>query len=331
MPAPLRSSGKAFEARPLGWAGRPGFLLRHGWDPGEGERRGGGPVDRSNGKRTRSGPPPTPYPPRTDWCTLPLPWPLPRPHRPSRAPVRRAAHRPRAASAVPAAPALSPRGCRHCGATLSPQARYCHRCGEPVEAAPAPARPAEADRLAWLVAAALCAVLLGGIVWRWCADQPAPAIPQMANPGRRRRRHHRDVPSGPAPGHQPDVAPGALRSAVQPDHGGGRSRATARRSCGSPRWPSAPTPSSTRWTPTPATTPRCSGSRPETWPARAPWPTPSCGQSPGHLFGYVVRGTAAELAGRHAPPPRGPGATSCQPLRRPRWPPAARSTGTMRR
>jgi hypothetical protein len=93
---------------------------------------------------------------------------------------------------------LGPRGCRACGATLSPQARYCHRCGEPVEPGAPPARPAAADRLAWLVAAALCAVLLGGIVWRVVRDQPAPAIPQMANPGAGGAGAS-DVPSGPAP------------------------------------------------------------------------------------------------------------------------------------
>jgi hypothetical protein len=93
---------------------------------------------------------------------------------------------------------LSPRGCRHCGATLSPQARFCHRCGEPVEAAPPAARPAGADRRAWLVAAVLCALLIGAIVWRVVRDQPAPAVPQMANPGAAGGGPS-DVPSGPAP------------------------------------------------------------------------------------------------------------------------------------
>src|SRR6476646_5457332 len=92
---------------------------------------------------------------------------------------------------------LSPRGCRHCGAALSAQARFCHRCGEPVEAPPA-ARPAEADRRAWLVAAALCAILIGAIVWRVEREQPAPAIPQMANPGAGGAASW-DVPSRAAP------------------------------------------------------------------------------------------------------------------------------------
>lgn len=93
---------------------------------------------------------------------------------------------------------LSPRGCRHCGAALSAQARFCHRCGEPVEAAPPAARPVEADRRAWLVAAALCAILIGAIVWRVEREQPAPAIPQMANPGAGGAASS-DVPTGAAP------------------------------------------------------------------------------------------------------------------------------------
>jgi ribosomal protein L40E len=78
---------------------------------------------------------------------------------------------------------LDPRTCRHCGATLSPRARYCHRCGEPAEAATAAARAPGSDRRAWLVAAALCALLVGAIVWRVMREQPAPEVPQMANPG----------------------------------------------------------------------------------------------------------------------------------------------------
>jgi hypothetical protein len=93
---------------------------------------------------------------------------------------------------------LTPRGCSHCGATLSPQARFCHRCGEPVDAEPAAARPPGANGRAWLVAAALCAILLGGIVWRVERDQPAPAIPQMANPGAGAAGSP-DVPTGAAP------------------------------------------------------------------------------------------------------------------------------------
>ncbi|HKU62153.1 MAG TPA: zinc ribbon domain-containing protein [Gemmatimonadales bacterium] len=93
---------------------------------------------------------------------------------------------------------LSPRACRHCGATLSPQAHFCHRCGEPAEASAPAARAAGTERLAWLVAASLCAILIGAIVWRVERDQPAPAIPQMANPGAGGAEAS-GTPSGPAP------------------------------------------------------------------------------------------------------------------------------------
>jgi hypothetical protein len=51
-----------------------------------------------------------------------------------------------------------------------------------VAAAPAARRP-DADRRPWLVAAALCALLVGAMVWRVVREQPAPPVPQMANPG----------------------------------------------------------------------------------------------------------------------------------------------------
>jgi double zinc ribbon protein len=92
---------------------------------------------------------------------------------------------------------LNPRECRHCGAELSPRARYCHRCGEPVVAAPA-ARPGGADRQAWLVATALCALLVGAIVWRVVREQPTPEVPQMANAGAA-GAGGAEAPSGPAP------------------------------------------------------------------------------------------------------------------------------------
>jgi hypothetical protein len=92
---------------------------------------------------------------------------------------------------------LDPRACRHCGATLSPRARFCHRCGEPAEAAAPSSRAPDSDRRAWLVAAALCALLVGAIVWRVVREQPAPEVPQMANPGA--GGAEAGGPAGPAP------------------------------------------------------------------------------------------------------------------------------------
>lgn len=71
---------------------------------------------------------------------------------------------------------LARRACPHCQAELSAQARFCHRCGKPVGAA-------GSDRKAWLVAGAVCVLLVGGIVYNVSRDAPAPAAPDMANAG----------------------------------------------------------------------------------------------------------------------------------------------------
>jgi hypothetical protein len=52
-----------------------------------------------------------------------------------------------------------------------------------VDSAGPAGRPRGADRRAWLVAAAICALLVGAIVWRVVREQPTPAVPQMATPG----------------------------------------------------------------------------------------------------------------------------------------------------
>ena len=196
--------------------------------------------------------------------------------------------------------ALSPRGCRNCGATLSPQARYCHRCGEPVEAGPAPARPAEADRLAWLVAAALCAVLLGGIVWRVVRDQPAPAIPQMANPGAGGAGTS-DVASGPAP----DISQMSPRERFD--------RLFNRIMAAAQRGDSAQV---LRFTPM----------------ALGAYTQLDTVDADARYHAAVLRLQIGDAAGARgtAPQPRGPGATS-PATTPPSRPPGARSTGTTRR
>jgi len=81
---------------------------------------------------------------------------------------------------------LVARTCSGCHADLSPQARFCHRCGRPAGAAgtrPAAgaALPAR-ERTAWLVAGVLCVALLAAIVLRvW--HPPAQVAPDMANAG----------------------------------------------------------------------------------------------------------------------------------------------------
>ena len=82
---------------------------------------------------------------------------------------------------------LLPRQCEGCRAELSPQARFCHRCGRPVAggtAAPGGAATSGgSDRTAWIFAGVLCLGLVGFIIHRVTADAPAPDVPAMANAG----------------------------------------------------------------------------------------------------------------------------------------------------
>jgi Double zinc ribbon len=73
---------------------------------------------------------------------------------------------------------LAARACAACRAELSSQARFCHRCGTP-----AGSRSGASDRRAWLIAGALCVLLVGGIAYRVSSSAPQPATPDMANTG----------------------------------------------------------------------------------------------------------------------------------------------------
>lgn len=69
--------------------------------------------------------------------------------------------------------------CQSCGASLTPGARFCHRCGDPV----AGTVPRRAERTAWLVAGGLSLVLVAVIIAVMIRGaRPAPP-PDMANPG----------------------------------------------------------------------------------------------------------------------------------------------------
>lgn len=74
---------------------------------------------------------------------------------------------------------LGPRTCTGCRAELSPQARFCHRCGQPAGSRPG----TSADRTAWIVAGALCLVLVGGIAYKVTSAASGPVAPDMANAG----------------------------------------------------------------------------------------------------------------------------------------------------
>lgn len=72
---------------------------------------------------------------------------------------------------------LIPRTCSGCATVLSSQARFCHRCGRPA------AVTWRSHRTAWIVATGLCVLLVGGIVYRVTGAAPRPVAPDMANPG----------------------------------------------------------------------------------------------------------------------------------------------------
>jgi hypothetical protein len=74
---------------------------------------------------------------------------------------------------------LTPRACAACRAELSPQARFCHRCGQAVTKRPT----APSERRAWLIAGALCLLLVSGIVYQVSSSSPQPVAPDMANTG----------------------------------------------------------------------------------------------------------------------------------------------------
>jgi Double zinc ribbon len=73
---------------------------------------------------------------------------------------------------------LAERACPHCRAQLSPQARFCHRCGREVAG-----ERAGSDRLAWTFAGIMCLLLVGAIIYKVASGTRGPAAPDMANPG----------------------------------------------------------------------------------------------------------------------------------------------------
>jgi hypothetical protein len=75
---------------------------------------------------------------------------------------------------------LTARSCAFCHAGLSAQARFCHRCGHPVAVGSPSGR---SDRTAWQVAGVLCLLLVGGIVYKVSGGAPAAPVPDMANTG----------------------------------------------------------------------------------------------------------------------------------------------------
>lgn len=80
------------------------------------------------------------------------------------------------------APAPSPAFCAACGAALSAGARFCHKCGTPVGAAPA-AAPGSATILPWSIAAVSLIVLITLLATRgWQADAGGAAAAAPSGP-----------------------------------------------------------------------------------------------------------------------------------------------------
>ena len=101
---------------------------------------------------------------------------------------------------------LTPRSCGSCHAELSAQARFCHRCGHAV-ASGTHAGP-RSERTAWLVAAVLCVLLVGGIVYKVSGGAAAAPAPDMANTGAdsRDRTPAQQLPDQGLQGRAPDIS-----------------------------------------------------------------------------------------------------------------------------
>jgi Double zinc ribbon len=101
---------------------------------------------------------------------------------------------------------LTPRSCGSCHAELSAQARFCHRCGHPV--ALGARAGARSERTAWLAAAVLCLSLVGGIVYKVSGGAPAAPAPDMANTGAdsRDRTPAQRLPGEELQGRAPDIS-----------------------------------------------------------------------------------------------------------------------------
>jgi hypothetical protein len=95
---------------------------------------------------------------------------------------------------------LHQRSCTACQAELSPQARFCHRCGTPAGTAAVNGVGHRSDRKAWTIAGGLCVLLVTGIAYKVSSDAPEPAAPDMANAGASAGSSNQaGAPAGPAP------------------------------------------------------------------------------------------------------------------------------------
>ena len=96
------------------------------------------------------------------------------------------------------------RACVHCQAELSPQARFCHRCGQPLGSAAALPKAGASDRKVWLIAGTVCVLLVAGIAYKVSSDAPEQAAPNMPNAGSSTGGAVDGRPAGP--GSAPDIS-----------------------------------------------------------------------------------------------------------------------------
>ena len=96
---------------------------------------------------------------------------------------------------------LTPRACALCRAALSPSGSVLPPLRPPGRSRRRPAA-GSSDRTTWLIAGALCLLLVGGIAYK-VTRGATPAVPDMANTGagvragrRNGARHQRDDPAG---------------------------------------------------------------------------------------------------------------------------------------
>jgi len=179
---------------------------------------------------------------------------------------------------------LTARACAACRAELSPQARFCHRCGALVGARSG----AGSDRTAWIIAAVLCVTLVGGIAYKVSSSSLQPAIPDMANVGASGGERAPDI-SNLSPRERFDRLFNRIMEAAERGEAEEIQRFT-------PMALGAYEQLDTRDVDAryhAAVIHLQGGGVPQ---ARALADT-ILQESPGHLFGYIIRGTAARMAG----------------------------------
>jgi hypothetical protein len=104
---------------------------------------------------------------------------------------------------------LTPRACAGCRAELSSHARFCHRCGQAVGGTTTRRAIPGSERKAWIAAGSLCVLLVAGIVYKVSSSTLRPAAPDMANAGSASAREPNENASGstqPVAGPAPDIS-----------------------------------------------------------------------------------------------------------------------------